>query len=335
MIDPPAGDDALPDRPRPRRTPRPRAGATSRRASCEGDHGQRTAGALGPDAALAAGTGRGTTAPPPATRAAAATTGAATPRTRPPDGDAGAPRATPPRRPSRRRAAAGRPAPDGPQRPRRRASACSSSSGASDCSSPSSCSLLAIGATKAAWLGVVKAGALKRAAVIQQEADIEIPARRGSITDVNGNDLAVSEPAVDIAATTYLIKDVTKAARELAPLIGAPEDALLRKLARSAPASSTSGAASRPPTPTRSQKLKIPGLEFIPRYKRDYPRDWTAVAAARQRRAPTTRASAGSSTRSTSSSPAPTASAGWSRTRWASRSRCATPSRSGPATTSA
>ena len=24
------------------------------------------------------------------------------------------------------------------------------------------------------------------------------------------------------------------------------------------------------------EKLKIPGLEFIPRYKRDYPRDWTA-----------------------------------------------------------
>ena len=91
---------------------------------------------------------------------------------------------------------------------------------------------LAIGATKAAWLGVVKAGPLKRAAVIQQEADVEIPARRGSITDVNGNDLAVSEPAVDIAATTYLIKDVTKAARQLAPLIGVGEDVLLRKLAK-------------------------------------------------------------------------------------------------------
>ena len=91
---------------------------------------------------------------------------------------------------------------------------------------------LAIGATKAAWLGVVKAGPLKRAAVIQQEADVEIPARRGSITDVNGNDLAVSEPAVAIAATTYLIKDVTKAATQLAPLIGVGEDVLLRKLAK-------------------------------------------------------------------------------------------------------
>ena len=134
---------------------------------------------------------------------------------------------------------------------------------------------LAIGATKAAWLGVVKAGVLKRAAVIQQEADVEIPARRGSITDVNGNDLAVSEPAVDIAATTYLIKDVTKAARDLSPLIGVPEDTLLRKLAkrtgfvylgRGIPAASAD----------KVQRLKIPGLELIPRYKRDYPREWTA-----------------------------------------------------------
>jgi cell division protein FtsI (penicillin-binding protein 3) len=134
---------------------------------------------------------------------------------------------------------------------------------------------LAIGATKAAWLGVVKAGPLKRAAVIQQEADVTIPARRGSITDVNGNDLAVSEPAVDIAATTYLIKDVTKAARQLAPLIGVGEDVLLRKLAkrsgfvylgRGIPAAKAD----------QIQKLKIPGLEFIPRYKRDYPHDWLA-----------------------------------------------------------
>jgi cell division protein FtsI/penicillin-binding protein 2 len=134
---------------------------------------------------------------------------------------------------------------------------------------------LAIGATKAAWLGVVKAGTLKRAAVIQQEADVEIPARRGTITDVNGNDLAVSEPAVDIAATTYLIKDVTKAARQLAPMIGVGEDVLLGKLAkrsgfvylgRGIPAAKAD----------EIQKLKIPGLEFIPRYKRDYPHDWLA-----------------------------------------------------------
>ncbi len=134
---------------------------------------------------------------------------------------------------------------------------------------------LGVGAAKAAWLGVVRAPALQRAAATQQEADITIPARRGSITDINGVDLAVSEPAADIAATPYLIDDATKVAEQLSPLLGVPEHELLRKLAsrttftylaRAVPASKADKAA----------KLKIEGIEFIPRYKRDYPRDWSA-----------------------------------------------------------
>jgi cell division protein FtsI/penicillin-binding protein 2 len=135
---------------------------------------------------------------------------------------------------------------------------------------------LAIGATKAAWLGVVKAGPLKRAAVTQQEADIQIPARRGTISDINGNDLAVSEPAYDIAASTYLMPDVTKAAAKLAPLIGQPEDALLRKLAkRTNFVYLGRGVAAN--NADQIQKLKIPGLTFIPRYRRDYPHDYSAA----------------------------------------------------------
>ena len=135
---------------------------------------------------------------------------------------------------------------------------------------------LTIGATKAAWLGVVKAGSLERAAVTQQEADVQIPARRGSITDVNGNDLAVSEPAMDIAATTYLIKDATKVASQLAPLIGVGEDVLLRKLAK--PAGFVYlGRGIPAEKANQAKKLEIPGLEYIPRYRRDYPGKWTAA----------------------------------------------------------
>jgi cell division protein FtsI/penicillin-binding protein 2 len=136
--------------------------------------------------------------------------------------------------------------------------------------------LLALGAGKAAWLGVVKAGTLKRAAVTQQEADISVPARRGTIVDANGIELAVSEPAMDVAATPYLIEDATKAARQLAPILGRPEDELLRDmarrdtgfvyLARRVPAAQAD----------RAEKLKLPGLEFIPEYRRTYPRSWMA-----------------------------------------------------------
>ena len=132
--------------------------------------------------------------------------------------------------------------------------------------------LLAIAAVKASWLGVVRSGDLKRAAVTQQEADIAIPARRGAITDTNGIDLAVSQPAVDIAATTYLIGDATKAAAKLTPLLGVPEDELLRKLAK--PSGFTYLVRGLPAAKAaKVEKLNLPGLEFIPRYRRDYPRE--------------------------------------------------------------
>src|SRR5215210_3452880 len=92
--------------------------------------------------------------------------------------------------------------------------------------------LLLLGAGKAAWLGVVKASTLKHAASTQQESDIVVPARRGAITDVHGTELAVSQPAVTIAATPYLIKDPTTLAAKLAELLDRPEDELLRQLAR-------------------------------------------------------------------------------------------------------
>jgi cell division protein FtsI (penicillin-binding protein 3) len=133
--------------------------------------------------------------------------------------------------------------------------------------------LLAIGGTKAAWLGVVKAGSLQRAASVQQTADITVPARRGSITDDHGTELAVSQPAFDVAADTFLIKDAPKLADTLSPLLGVPGDQLLRQmtrrdtgfayLARSVPAGQAE----------KVQKLKLTGLEFIPRYRRTYPRD--------------------------------------------------------------
>jgi cell division protein FtsI/penicillin-binding protein 2 len=136
--------------------------------------------------------------------------------------------------------------------------------------------LLALGVTKAAWLGVVKAGTLKRAAVTQQEADIQVPARRGSITDAHGIELAVSEPAVDIAATPYLIEDATKAAAKLAPIIDVPEDEILRKLARRDTGFVYLGRRIPAAKADKAEKLKLPGLEFIPEYRRTYPRDWMA-----------------------------------------------------------
>jgi cell division protein FtsI/penicillin-binding protein 2 len=141
--------------------------------------------------------------------------------------------------------------------------------------------MLLLGGARAGWLGVVRADSLKAAAATQQKAEIRVPARRGTITDAAGTELAVSQPAQTIAATPYLVKDPARAAAALAKVLRVREEKLLRQLARR-----DTGfvyLARKVPTrvAARVQRLRvggkpIDGLEFIPEYSRAYPRDWMA-----------------------------------------------------------
>jgi cell division protein FtsI (penicillin-binding protein 3) len=136
--------------------------------------------------------------------------------------------------------------------------------------------MLLLAGARAGWLGIVRANTLQSAASTQQTADIVVPARRGTISDANGIELAVSKPAQTIAATPYLIDDPPAVAAKLARILHKPDDELLRKLARR-----DTGfvyLARRVPTKRalQAQKLDIEGLQFIPEYSREYPRDWMA-----------------------------------------------------------
>ena len=90
--------------------------------------------------------------------------------------------------------------------------------------------LLAVAALRATWLGTVRSGDLSDRAVSQQIEDIDDPARRGTIVDRNGVELAVSEDSVTVFAHPFLIEDPAKVAARLSPLIGRSEDELLKKL---------------------------------------------------------------------------------------------------------
>ena len=135
--------------------------------------------------------------------------------------------------------------------------------------------LLAIAAARATWLGAIRGPSLQALASTQQVEQLVVPARRGAISDRNGIELAVSEPADDIAVTPYLVKSPLKVARRLAPLLGMSQVELLDKLsqksgfvylARNLPGTSSA----------KIRKLKIAGLQFIPSSRREYPRKWLA-----------------------------------------------------------
>jgi cell division protein FtsI/penicillin-binding protein 2 len=130
--------------------------------------------------------------------------------------------------------------------------------------------LLVLAAGRTFYLGVLDGGTLRTAARSQQLTDEPVPAQRGAITDRNGIDLAVSEPAQDISATPYLVTDPLGAAQQLAPLLGESQAVVLRKLseragfvflARALPAKQALAVLA----------LKIPGIAGAPVMRRVYP----------------------------------------------------------------
>jgi len=131
--------------------------------------------------------------------------------------------------------------------------------------------LLVLAAARTLYLAALQGATLRRAARTQQLTTEAVPAQRGTITDRNGVELAVSEPAQDISATPYLVTDPLAAARRLAPILGRPQTRLLAELsarrgfvylARAVPGRQAEEALA----------LKIPGIAGAPVMRRVYPR---------------------------------------------------------------
>src|SRR5512132_3272599 len=126
------------------------------------------------------------------------------------------------------------------------------------------------------WLGTVKGSSLASAAASQQVTSTELPARRGTIVDRKGVELAVSEPADDVSATPYLVRDPAKTAARLAPILGLEASALLQKLARRDTGFAYLARALPADQADRVQKLHLPGVQLTPSHRRVYPRDFLA-----------------------------------------------------------
>jgi cell division protein FtsI (penicillin-binding protein 3) len=130
--------------------------------------------------------------------------------------------------------------------------------------------LLVLAAGRTVYLGVLHGASLRSAARSQQLTDEAVPALRGTISDRNGVDLAVSEPAQDISATPYLLSDPLGASQRLAPLLDESQAVILRELsertgfvylARALPAAQARAVLA----------LKIAGITGTPVMRRVYP----------------------------------------------------------------
>ena len=135
---------------------------------------------------------------------------------------------------------------------------------------------LGLAATKALWLGVVRASTLKSAATVQQEQTLTVPARRGSITDRSGEELAVSQPAMSVAATPYLIHDPLAVSKRIAGLLDRDPQDVLADLSKKKTGFVWLGRKLPMERAKQLQKMHIEGLDFVDEATRVYPRKFVA-----------------------------------------------------------
>jgi len=139
--------------------------------------------------------------------------------------------------------------------------------------------LLVVALLRAAYLGSVRAGSLERAAATQQVTTVITPAPRGTITDRQGVELAVSESADDVVADPYLILrsgQAQKDAQALAPLLGKPFPTVLEQVTKPHTGFVYLDHLLLGAQAAAIARLHLNGISLIPEARRLYPRSWQA-----------------------------------------------------------
>ena len=121
------------------------------------------------------------------------------------------------------------------------------------------------------YLDVFRGATLRKAGTAEHLTEEAVSPRRGSITDRDGVELAVSEPAQDLSADPYLVQNPDALSKRLAPLLGQSSSSILEKL------SEHSGfvylARALPEAQAEAVlNLKVPGISGTPVMRRVYPR---------------------------------------------------------------
>jgi cell division protein FtsI (penicillin-binding protein 3) len=131
--------------------------------------------------------------------------------------------------------------------------------------------LLLFATSRAVWLGTVRSDSLRKRALTQQVDDLAVPARRGTISDRHGVELAVSEDATTVYANPFLIRDPGAVARKLAPLVGKSASELVGKLSDRAKGFVYLARKLDSRRADALDKLEIEGIGTVVEPKRRYP----------------------------------------------------------------
>jgi cell division protein FtsI/penicillin-binding protein 2 len=130
---------------------------------------------------------------------------------------------------------------------------------------------LGLATLRAGYLLAFKGDSLKTMASTQHVQDVTLIAKRGTITDRHGAELAVSEDAATIFATPFLVKDPVRTARRLAPILGRSETKLLEVLSDRQSGFAYLARKAEAIKGERIQKMEIEGIGVLEDSRRYYP----------------------------------------------------------------
>ena len=131
--------------------------------------------------------------------------------------------------------------------------------------------LLGAATARAAWIGTAGSGDLKARAATQQVEELTVSARRGTITDRKGVELAVSEDSVTVFGNPLQIKDPAAVAAKLAPLVDEDEQVLTELLADRSTGFVYLARKIPPAEGQQVKKLQIEGIGTLAEPRRTYP----------------------------------------------------------------
>jgi cell division protein FtsI/penicillin-binding protein 2 len=131
--------------------------------------------------------------------------------------------------------------------------------------------LLLFASLRAGYLLAFKGGDLKSRAAMQQVENVTVIARRGTITDRNGAELAVSEDASTVFATPFLIKDPVRTASRISPLLDRPGDEVLKELSDRSKGFVYLARKVKASAGRKIERMKIEGIGVVDDARRYYP----------------------------------------------------------------
>jgi cell division protein FtsI (penicillin-binding protein 3) len=130
------------------------------------------------------------------------------------------------------------------------------------------CFLVVVG--RAFWLQGVQGSQLASEAVSQQTEVVTVPGLRGDLLDRRGNKLAASEDAATIYATPYQVKNPSRAAAQLAPILDEAKSEVLEALSAEGGFSYVAQKVDLG-TAAKVEALDLEGIGELPDSRRTYP----------------------------------------------------------------